>query len=523
MLRITKNEDNLKIKNVICFYVGETEPILSAEEIKKKKETEWSYQDYLTISCDKHKYNLVWLNKRYVQYSFDKGVININDETTDVHISLNKDNVKNTIIFQGQANDAVGVNYEGLMRAFEYMEFYMINTFDEIRMASDKMLSANLLSSRNIPQPNYILVTKNIMQDDSTNTCLTRDSFWKLLDSLYDNNNSIDDENSETKYVVKILGGSLGIGVFLCTRSEIESILQGIFKVDENRELIIQQFKKNTGDIRAHAFSVDGKHYEILACMKRNKIAKDFRSNVSLGATTEEYELNEEQKEIILNTAELSGCRWVGVDLMACEDGSNVVIEYNSSPGVQGISQQIKKNMFDVVLDKVTEYFEKNKDNDEEKVSHRADMVNYFSEYTPEVIDELKAEWDKLSQGRQTIMNKCLEFKPGMQYTLHGKGPKYGFDCSGYVYWVVKDAVSVELPKMCIDYFTLKGDQPFEQIQEGDLQPGDIGILNDSNKYNHCGIYAGQDKWFETNHAYGVQLSDFKNFKFFFRIKDIDK
>ena len=76
MLRITKNEDNLEIKNVICFYVGETEPILSASEIKKKKETEWSYQDYLTISGDKHKYNLVWLNKRYVQYSFDKGIIN---------------------------------------------------------------------------------------------------------------------------------------------------------------------------------------------------------------------------------------------------------------------------------------------------------------------------------------------------------------------------------------------------------------------------------------------------------------
>ena len=60
----------------------------------------------------------------------------------------------------------------------------------------------------------------------------------------------------------------------------------------------------------------------------------------------EDKELTDEQKEIIIDTAKLSGCRWVGVDLMDCEDGSNVVIEYNSSPGVQGISQQIKKNMF---------------------------------------------------------------------------------------------------------------------------------------------------------------------------------
>ena len=31
---------------------------------------------------------------------------------------------------------------------------------DEIRIASDKILSANLLASKGIPQPNYILVNK---------------------------------------------------------------------------------------------------------------------------------------------------------------------------------------------------------------------------------------------------------------------------------------------------------------------------------------------------------------------------
>ena len=521
MLRITKNEDELKIKNVICFYVGETEPILSAEEIEKKKEEDWTYQDYLTISCSEHKYNLVWLNKRYVQYSYEEDVININDETTDIHISLNKDNVKNTIIFQGQANDAVGVNYEGLMRAFEYMGFYMINTFDEIRMASDKMLSANLLSSANIPQPNYILVTKNIMQDDSTDTCLTRESFWKLLDSLYDNNNSIDDEKSETKYVVKILGGSLGIGVFLCTRSEIESILQGIFKVDENRELIIQQFKKNTGDIRAHAFSVDGKHYEILACMKRNKISGDFRSNVSLGATTEEYDLDEEQKEIILRTAELSGCRWVGVDLMACEDGSNVVIEYNSSPGVQGISQQIKKNMFDIVLDKVQNYFN---DAHVQPVSEFIKDEKCFTNFNEEVVDKLTNIWSELSEERQKVLNKCLSLQPGLYYKLNSKTkPEYGLDCSGLVKYIFKDTLGIKMPDMCIKYFNIYSDSPFEQIDKKDLKPGDIGVKHDKNIDNHCGIYAGDDKWFETNCVYGYQLSNYKNFKFFFRIKDIDK
>ena len=431
MLRVTKNEDNLEIKNVICFFVSDTAPE-SAKEVKKKKEKDWSYQDYLTMSCHKHGFNLTWLHKRHVSYQFKDGVINIDDNKYDVHVSLNKDNVKDTIIFQGQANDEPGVNYEGLLRAFEYMEFYMINTFDEIRIASDKILSSNLLSAHNIPQPNYVLVTKNIMQDDTLQGEPTRESFWKLLDTLYDNNAEIG-EDSETKYVVKILGGSLGIGVFICNRDEIESILQTIFALDEERELIIQQFKKNTGDIRAHAFSVDGKKYEIVACMKRNKIDGDFRSNVSLGATTQEIDLTEQQQEIILNTARISGCRWVGVDLMDCEDGSQVVIEYNSSPGVQGISQQIKQNMFDVVLDKISTWFKENPVIENPMLDYRKHTHAYV-QYDPEQVDICMQTWEDLSEKRLSVLNHCLEFVPGTQYKMHGKNnPLLGLDCSGYV------------------------------------------------------------------------------------------
>jgi len=526
MLRITKNTDKLEIKNVICFFVGDEVPA-KAEEVKKHKETDWSYQDYLTMSCAKHKYNLIWLHKRYVSYSFENDVININDEKTKVHISLNKDNIHDTIIFQGQANDEPGVNYIGLMRAFEYMEFYMLNTYDEIAMASDKIMSANLLSSKNIPQPRYVLVTKNIMQDDSTDDCFTRDSFWKLLDTLYDDNGNINDEQGERKYVVKILGGSLGIGVFICNHSEIEAILQAIFVIDEERELMIQQFKKNTGDIRAHAFSVDGKHYEVVAVMKRNQIKGDFRSNVSLGATTQEIDITDEQREIILNTAELSGCRWVGVDLMDCEDGDIVVIEYNSSPGVQGISQQIKKNMFDVVMDKITEYFKDgNKKEKDAQSAHRADIVKYFTGYDMDVVHALVEEWNTLSDKRKQLLTNCLSVKPGMQYTLHGKGPLYGFDCSGLIYWVAKSTLDIQLPKTCIDYLRIREDNPYESIKKNELIPGDIAIHNDSNQYNHCAIFMGivndMPVWFETNQAYGVQLSNYNDWKYFFRIKNID-
>lgn len=516
MIRITKNEDELQIKNVICFYIGECIPE-KYKEISKKKKDGWSYQDYLTEACHKLKFNLVWLNKKYVEFYINDDKINIDDNFTDVHISLNKSNKNDTVIFQGQANDNPRKNYEGLMRAFEYFHFYMLNTFDEIRMASDKFLSSNLLKKHNIPQPNFILVTKEIMLDDEG---ITKNTFKKLLDSIYTDNESIGSGNRN--YVVKILGGSCGIGVFICNESELEPILQTVFKISPKEELIIQEFKQNKGDIRVHAFSVDGMVYEIIAAMKRNKIKGDFRSNVSLGATTDEVELTEKQREIVLETAKLSGCRWVGVDLMDCEDGRSVVIEYNSSPGVQGISQQINKNMFEIVLNKINEYFVKNK-TPEDSYHEYKDTVTAFVKYDEDAVAKCSKNWGQLSDKRNKVMEKCLDFVPGTQYRLHGKNNELeGLDCSGYVARIFKYSLGIELPMMCAGYFIYKESNEWEMIDKEYLKPGDIGILNDTTKNNHMGIYAGDGKWFENSIVYGVQLTNYNKFKYFFRIKNID-
>ena len=522
MLRILQNKTMLKIQNVICFYVGMEKKVDSFEELKDKKKEDWTYEDYLTDSCGNRKLNLTWLNKETVTYKYDGKSIDINDDTTDTHINLNKENIHDTIIFQGQSNDNNKMNYEGLMRAFEYMGFFMLNTIDEINIASDKYLSANLLSAHGLPQPKYILVTKDTLENTTTNHDDTRKSFWDALDSIYDKNMPISDAG-EMKYVCKILGGSLGIGVFICNRKEIESILQTMFAINKDIEFIIQEYKDNSGDIRVHLFSVDGKKYEVLACMKRNRISHDFRSNVSLGATTDKYELSDEQKEIVLKTAAASGCRWVGVDLMDCEDGSNLIIEYNSSPGVQGISQQIKKNMFDIVFDKINEYLEKYAKYDGKPRVDENTRNNIYSEYSESTIEELRhTAWNNLSDNRMKIIEKCLSIKPGTFYKAHGKtSPEDGLDCSGYIKYIYKDTLDIKLPNMCVDYFTLFSTNNFEKISKDELQPGDIGIKNESTIMNHCGIYAGNDLWFESCIMYGVQLTDYDKFEHFFRIKTL--
>lgn len=521
-MALLKNDTKLAVKNVICFYVGEKK-VKSYDEAIEEKEEDWSYQDYLTICCHKRKLNLVWLNKDTVRFTYKDHVISIDDDIMDKHFSVKHSNIHDTIIFQGQANDDNKKNYIGLMRAFEYEGFFMLNTIDEIIAASDKFIASNLLAKENIPQPGYVLITRELMQDLNTECHDTRESFWRMIDSIYTGNENINEVKEDRQYVVKILNGSLGIGVFICNHSEIEGILQAMFAVKKDAEFIVQEYKENTGDIRVHAFSVDGSKYEILACMKRDKISGDFRSNVSLGAKTEEYEMTDKQKEIALKVAKLSGCRWVGIDLMACTDG-DFVIEYNSSPGVQGISQQIKKNMFDIVIDKIEAYMKKNAVYWTDKFEFGQDKGICHTIYDPNVLRELwEICWTNISSKRQEIMYNCLSLQPGLFYKIHGKDkPEYGLDCSGYIKYVMKKTLDVSTPDMCVGFFTIFTDSCWERISVDDLKPGDIGVKNESTILNHCGIYAGNGKWFDTSYLYGAQLSDYDHFNFFFRIKNVD-
>ena len=343
------------IKNVIIFITLETS-FHSLEDMKNTKQEDWNYIDWIISACNEYKYNLYIISKNDVRYTYKNNVLNIDDMMTKTSFSLDETNIENTIIFQGQNNNNLSVIYVGLMKLLEKLGYYLINPVNSIINASDKYLSSIILSKNNIPQPNYVIVGKNDIED---NLGEVKSDFFIKLHSIYSTNPNINNNHGKYKYVCKILNGSLGIGVFLCDDTEILSILQALITINPDIYIIIQEYKNNTGDIRAHVFSFDGKNYEIVAAMKRNKIDGDFRSNVSLGADTNSIELTPEQQEIILNTAKASGCKWVGVDLMECKNErgniENVVIEYNSSPGVQGISQQIKKNLFSIIFEKIND------------------------------------------------------------------------------------------------------------------------------------------------------------------------
>ena len=68
----------------------------------------------------------------------------------------------------------------------------------------------------------------------------------------------------------------------------------------------------------------------------------------------------------------------------------------------------------------------------------------------------------------------------------------------------------------------LSNEEMFFLCSKIKLNNNHIGVLSTTSKNNHIGIYAGDGKWFENSVVWGVQLTNFKSFKYFFRIKNID-
>ena len=241
-----------------------------------------------------------------------------------------------------------------LIKELQDWGFFVINPIQSAKKASNKYQSSVLMERYEIPQPRFTLVSKNDIAKGE-------ESLNKKLKDIYPDIGKDEEADKKKEYVVKILDGHGGTGVTMQTGKTLLSMLQMVFAVDEERELLIQKKEEaDGGDIRVHVLTMRT-HQKILAQMKRKKIGGDFRSNVSLGATAEKVTLTPEQEEIALKVAKISGMPWCAVDIMPLvkgsnpEVGDNVVLEYNASPGTEGISEVIEDNFMEILLNEIND------------------------------------------------------------------------------------------------------------------------------------------------------------------------
>lgn len=306
--------------------------------------------------------HLFLAEKTWIEDNDEVGELKISDGSEEFIITPEGANNLNTLIFS-RLSVQESYDCKSTVQHLQDRGFLVLNPVRYSELASNKYETAELLRKAEIPQPRYALLTKTDINDPKV--------FLEDLKNIYPKTPKLDGKepkgteeklsaylaSEEQEYVVKILDGHGGTGVFLTNGKRMLAILQTIFAIDPEINLLIQKKEEaDGGDIRVHVLTLRNKQV-ILGSMKRVKLGNDFRSNVSLGATAEPIELSKDQEEIALKVASLSKLPWCAVDIMPIVKGSNpefpnnnVVLEINSSPGTAGISEVLGENFIDILL-----------------------------------------------------------------------------------------------------------------------------------------------------------------------------
>ena len=213
--------------------------------------------------------------------------------------------------------------YMNLVSQLEKMGVAVINSRETIGMCADKYRTSLRLAETGIATP--------------------KTSLLQSIDTLQ---NTLDAVGETYPLILKTLRGSKGIGViFIESRRQLDSIIQLLWKQDEDTELLLQKYIESDHDVRVLVLGD-----KIFASMRRDVLEGDFRSNASLGAKVKEYKLSKEEKKLCLNAHKSVNGVYTAVDFIK-NDKNIFVLEVNSSPGTSGIEEATGRNLMGELLD----------------------------------------------------------------------------------------------------------------------------------------------------------------------------
>jgi ribosomal protein S6--L-glutamate ligase len=146
--------------------------------------------------------------------------------------------------------------------------------------------------------------------------------------------------------VIKLLEGTQGIGVVLAeTAGSAKSVIEAFRGANVN--ILVQEFIKEAGGTDIRAFVVGGK---VVAAMKRTGAPDDFRSNLHRGGSAELIRITPEERSTAVRAAKRMGLNVCGVDMLRSNHGP-VIMEVNSSPGLEGIESATGKDVAGMIID----------------------------------------------------------------------------------------------------------------------------------------------------------------------------
>ena len=214
-----------------------------------------------------------------------------------------------------------------VLRQFEVMGVYPLNESVAIGRSRDKLRSLQLLARKGIGLPVTVFAHSTSQADDILNTL------------------------GGAPVVIKLLEGTQGIGVVLGeTPAAAKSMIQAFGGLKAN--ILVQEFIKEAGGTDIRCLVVGDR---VVASMMRTGSEDDFRSNLHRGGKAESIKITPEERSTAVRAANIMGLNVCGVDMLRSNHGP-VVMEVNSTPGLEGVE---KATGIDVA-GKVIDFLEKN-------------------------------------------------------------------------------------------------------------------------------------------------------------------
>src|SRR5690554_2968840 len=209
-----------------------------------------------------------------------------------------------------------------VLRQFEMMGVYPLNESVAISRSRDKLRALQLLSRKGIGLP----VTGFAHRPDDVQDLI------KMVGGA--------------PLVIKLLEGTQGIGVVLAeTAGAAESVIEAFMGMKAN--ILVQEFIKEAGGADIRCFVVGEK---VVAAMKRQGKEGEFRSNLHRGGSANLIRITPAERATAVRAAKTMGLNVCGVDLLRSNHGP-VVMEVNSSPGLEGIEAATGKDIASMIID----------------------------------------------------------------------------------------------------------------------------------------------------------------------------
>lgn len=274
----------------------------------------------------------LYSNRRIIEAGKKRGheviFINVN------HCYMNINSLSSQVHYRGGETlydvDAViprikpSVTFYGcaVARQFEATGSFCLNDANSISLSRDKLCSLQLLSGKKI----YMPVTGFAKSPLDTAEVI------KMVGGA--------------PLVVKLLEGTQGMGVVLAeTKKAAESVISAFKSLQAN--ILVQEYIKEAQGRDIRCFVIDGK---VVGAMQRQAAEGEFRANLHLGGTASAIKTTVEERKIAVRAAKAMNLKVAGVDIIRSKTGP-MVLEVNSSPGLEGIEEVTGKDIAGLMIE----------------------------------------------------------------------------------------------------------------------------------------------------------------------------